>query len=163
MESVMDPFAVKSPAFKDGSFIPEEYTSHGENMSPPLRFKNLPPGTQELVLLCEDPDAPKPPFFHWVAYGLSPHQSELHPGIPEGDFIRGPQVNMSQGVNSAGVVGYMGPKPPQNTGVHRYYFRVYALDQKLNLPPGLSVDEVLNAVKGHVIAETWTMGKHRYH
>lgn len=148
-----------SPAFDDGKPIPKHYTQDGENISPPLAWTNLPQSARELAIICEDPDAPKDsPFIHWVLYGID---ADLH-ALPEAmkhDDIS-PLSQVLQGKNSYGEVGYQGPKPPMGHGWHRYYFRLFALDEKLNLETELTADELLEKIRNHVIAEAETMGKY---
>lgn len=148
-----------SPAFDDGHPIPKHYTQEGENISPPIAWTDLPPSTKELALICEDPDAPgAEPYIHWVAYSIDP---KIH-ALPEA-FKTDEIASLSkvvQGKNSAGKIGYVGPMPPRNHGWHRYYFRLFALDQKLNLQPGLTSDELLEAIRNHLVAEAETVGRY---
>lgn len=152
-------FYLESDAFKNGEQIPEDYTMHGKNLSPPLRWDNVPKSTKELALICEDPDAPKnPPFIHWVLYKIPVSQKELKEGI-------GSEGNLAAkvGKNSTEKTTYMGPEPPPGSGIHRYYFRLFALDQKLDLQDGLTKDELFDAIRNHIISEAEIMGKHSYH
>src|SRR5437016_766070 len=120
-------FKLESPAFKNSAEIPEDYTCHGKNISPPLKWSHVPEHAKELALICEDPDAPeKAPFIHWVAYHIPANFTELKEGVGHAD------KEFAQGKNSAGEITYMGPKPPENTGVHRYYFRLFAVDDTLD-------------------------------
>jgi Raf kinase inhibitor-like YbhB/YbcL family protein len=151
-------FQIRSPVFNFGGNIPVEYTGEGKSVSPPLKWGSPPEGTMELVLICEDPDAPtSEPYVHWIVYGLSPNMSELPAGI--GD--KSPETiefPFRQGQNSRGEVGYTGPRPPSGSGTHHYYFKLYALDTHLQLPWGKTKSEVLNAMEGHILSETEYMG-----
>ena len=117
----MEKLEIQSPAFATGAPIPKEYTQQGSDMSPPLEITNIPKGTQSLVLVCVDPDAPDPEapkltFVHWVAYNLPAQDLS----IPEGADLENLFPGSCEGVNGRGTVGYIGPKPP--IGTHRYFF-----------------------------------------
>ena len=151
-------FLLVSPGFKNGHDIPEQYTAHGKNVSPPLEWYDAPSDAQEFALIMEDPDAPKnPPYIHWVAYHISPDQTELKENVAS----NGGAVVM--GTNSDGMAVYTGPNPPEKTGVHRYYFRLFALDAKLDVQPGATADQLMEAMRGHVIGEAEIVGRHQYH
>lgn len=154
-------FHMESPVFRSGGNIPEDFTGHGKDISPPLKWGNVPPGTQELALICEDPDAPRnPPWVHWVIYNMPANRVELPAGISNEPLD---ELDFEQGENSAGEIGYSGPLPPPETGIHHYYFRLYALNEKLKLPPGLSKYEVMNAIEDHIIGEATVVGTHQHH
>jgi len=156
----LDFFRLESPVFKNGSTIPEEYTGHGRDVSPPMHWSGVPDETRELVLICEDPDAPGvEPFTHWVVYNIQATRDKLPAGIPK-ETSEG--VEYAQGENSYHEIGYRGPNPPPG-GVHHYHFKLFALDTNLNLPPGLSKEEVITAMQGHIIAEAEYIGLHRFH
>lgn len=139
---------LRSAAFQDGMPIPVRYTGDGEDASPPLAWSSAPEGTQELALICEDPDAPRAePFVHWVAFGISPHLM----GLPEN--VGSESVQLEQGRNDFGKIGYGGPQPPEGHGVHDYHFKLYAIDRKLDLEPGATKAELLEAI-GDSIIET---------
>ncbi len=134
-----------SPAFADGERIPRKYTGEGEDVSPPLRWTGLPEGTRQLALICDDPDAPTPrPWVHWVLWGLDPKLE----GLAEGDNGGG-----VEGVTDFGRPGYGGPMPPAGHGPHRYFFRLYALDAPVDLKPGATKYDLLDAMKGHILDE----------
>lgn len=135
-----------SPAFVNGSTIPPRYTCDGDDVSPALDIEDIPPGTESLMLIVEDPDAPRGTWDHWVAYDIAPISH-----IPEAN----PDVG-TPGRNSWGRLGYGGPCPP--SGTHRYVFRVLALDRTLGLPSGATKAEVLEAAHGHVLAEAVLVG-----
>ena len=127
----MEKLEIQSPAFATGAPIPKEYTQQGSDMSPPLEITNIPKGTQSLVLVCVDPDAPDPEapkltFVHWVAYNLPAQDLS----IPEGADLENLFPGSCEGVNGRGTVGYIGPKPP--IGTHRYFFKVFAVDTVLS-------------------------------
>jgi Raf kinase inhibitor-like YbhB/YbcL family protein len=120
-------FSLETPAFESGAPIPQKYTGIGENMAPPLSWRDLPPGTESLVLIVEDHDAPVGTVTHWATYDLDPKIG----GLPEGTQ----EVNIAQAMNDMGHARYDGPKPPKGHGPHRYHFRLSALNVKsLSLP-----------------------------
>jgi Raf kinase inhibitor-like YbhB/YbcL family protein len=140
---------VESPAFSAGFPIPRDCTADGSNASPPLRWSDPPEGTASFALVCEDPDAPRGTFTHWVLFNLPPGARELLPGVPpDPDLTSGAR----QGTNDFGRLGYAGPSPPPGAP-HRYFFKVYALDARLGLPAGATRDQVLGAMRGHHLAE----------
>lgn len=141
---------LSSPAFEPGGRIPRQYTGEGPDLSPPLAWSGVPAGTRELALLCDDPDAPTPkPWVHWVLFGLEPTLD----GLAEGDDGGG-----VSGATDFGRTGWGGPMPPRGHGVHRYHFRLFALDARLKLPPAPTKEQLLAAVKGHVLAEAELVG-----
>jgi Raf kinase inhibitor-like YbhB/YbcL family protein len=137
-----------SPAFEYGRRIPVRHTGDGDDLSPPLRLSDLPDGTVTLALVVEDPDVPKATWDHWVAYDIEPVLE-----IPEGVESLG-----TPGRNSWRRFGYTGPCPP--TGIHRYLFRVYALDRTLGLEDGADKKTLTDAMKGHVVREATLMGRY---
>jgi len=144
---------IKSRAFKDGEPIPTEYSCEGLNFSPPLELESITHDAVSIAIICEDPDAPSGIWSHWVIFNLPPKTTEL----PERVMTRETLENgATQGSNGWGTIGYRGPCPP--SGTHRYYFRIYALDVKLNLPAGVTREELLKALKNHVLDEGQIMG-----
>jgi len=152
--------SISTTAFADGQPIPEKYTVEGEDVSPALSWSDLPPGTKQLALIVDDPDAPTPePWVHWVIYGIPAERKGLPEAVPQTE--RPDKVpGAVQGKNSWKTenVGYRGPAPPPADDAHRYFFKLYALDMALALKPGLTKDELLSAMKGHVLAEAQIMG-----
>ena len=147
---------ITSSAFTEGSMIPEKYTCDGQDISPPLEWKIAPVGTKSFTLISDDPDAPVGTWVHWVAYNIPSNTTKLDENVkPEKEFKNG----MRQGSNSWPKIGYGGPCPP--SGTHRYYFKLYALDVVLDIKPGATKEQVLQLMKGHVIAEAQLMGKYK--
>ena len=163
-ESVPPPAKIElTSTFADGESIPVKYTADGEDVSPPLTWSGLPAGTKELALICDDPDAPDPdnprtePWVHWVAYKIPANTGSLPEAIAR--EARPNHTGIAQGHNSWGAgqnVGYRGPAPP--IGKHRYFFKLYALDIELPDEPGLDKASLLEAIKGHILAEGQLMG-----
>jgi Raf kinase inhibitor-like YbhB/YbcL family protein len=140
--------------FQEGGEIPSRFTSDGENISPELSWKDAPPNTKSFALIMHDPDAPKAGgFTHWVVYNIGPGVGHVEQGVPRDKEIKGVGL---QGKNEAGKLGYIGPAPP--SGVHRYFFQLYALDCPLDLEGGASFGEVQAAMKGHLLAQAELMG-----
>lgn len=143
-----------SGAFESGDSIPRKYTCDGDNISPPLSWRFVPDEANALVLVCDDPDAPEGPFVHWVLYDLPVDIRRLEEDVPRRDRLASGGV---QGRNGSGKIGYSGPCPPRGSA-HHYYFRLYALDQSLNLPPGATRQQVLNRIEGHVLDNARLLG-----
>ena len=147
---------ITSSAFTEGSMIPAKYTCDGQDISPPLEWKNAPAGTKSFALISDDPDAPAGIWVHWVAYNIPANVIKLDENVkPEKEFKNG----MRQGSNSWPKIGYGGPCHP--SGTHRYYFKLYALDTVLNIKPGATKTHVLQSMKVHVLAEVQLMGKYK--
>jgi len=147
-------FRFFSNAFPEGGSIPEIYTCQGADVSPALEWQGEPTGTLSFSLVVEDPDAPAGIWTHWLLYDLQPNVHQLSQG-----FKPASKLGLS-GTNDFGKQGYGGPCPPRGHGPHRYFFRLYALDvHTLGLPAGVKRAELLEALKGHVLAEAQTMGR----
>jgi Raf kinase inhibitor-like YbhB/YbcL family protein len=141
-------FALESSAFEHAQPIPSRYTCDGDDVSPPLRWVNVPEDAQSLALLVDDPDAPRGVFTHWVAWGLDRGAG----GLGEGEAVSG------EGRNDFGTVGYRGPCPPPGHGPHRYVFRLYALDRDLELGPQAGKPGLEQAIEGHVLTTAELVG-----
>ncbi len=146
----MAEFRLTSPAFEHDQPLPERHTGEGDDVSPPLEWSSCPEGTRELVLICDDPDAEAGVFTHWVVYGISPDDKGLPEAVPRDAIIDEP-VPLVQGLNEFGESGFNGPVADEDRGPHRCFFRLFALDTELDLPPGATRGEIRNAAKGHVI------------
>jgi Raf kinase inhibitor-like YbhB/YbcL family protein len=148
---------VTSPAFTQGAAIPRQYTGDGADTSPPLRWTDPPAGAKSLALVCEDPDAPRGTWTHWVLFNLPADLKELKEHVPTTKDLA---AGARQGTNDFGKIGYGGPAPPKGKP-HRYFFKLYALDTTLDLPAGAKRQEVLDAIKGHTVAEGEVMGTYQ--
>ncbi len=152
------PLAITSPAFEHEGEIPKLYTCQGKDISPALAWTGAPAGTKSFVLIVDDPDAPDPKapklvWVHWVLYNLASDT----PGLPEGAGGEPPPAGAGAGWNDFKRTAYGGPCPP--IGRHRYYFKLYALDSVLRgLTSKAGKNDVLAAMKGHVLAEAVLMG-----
>ncbi len=153
---------VTSTAFGPGESIPRKHTGEGDDLSPPIAWSGVPEEAQEIVVLCDDPDAPTPePWVHWLIYGIPPDLGGLPEGVPNEPRLQDPPGAV-QGKNSweSGItIGYRGPMPPPGKP-HRYHFKVYALDANLSLEPGGDKPALLQAIEGHVLAEGELMGRY---
>ncbi len=146
--------SLTSTAFENGGAIPRRHTGDGEDLSPPLAWAGVPEGTRELALVCDDPDAPTPqPWVHWVLFNVPPDVTSLPEGVPRKARLTEP-FTATQGVNSwmSDNTGYRGPAPPRGHGMHHYHFVLYALDQRVTLPPSADRPGLMKAIKGHVLA-----------
>ncbi len=149
---------ITSSAFADNDEIPQKYTCEGEDLSPPLNFSGVPQGARSLVLIVDDPDAPDPKaprmtYVHWVLFDLPPDTAEIVEGmvaLPAGT---------KSGLNDWKRTGYGGPCPP--IGRHRYFFKLYALDAKLEGLSAATKADVVAAMQGHVLAEAQIIGTYQ--
>jgi Raf kinase inhibitor-like YbhB/YbcL family protein len=144
---------VESPTLKADQPMPREYSADGRNVSPPLSWSNVPAATKAFAVVLEDPDAGNPPpFVHWVIYRIPATAKGLPENIPfEPDMPMPPEIaGAIQGVSGFRRPIYRGPAPPPGK-VHHYHFVVFALDANLDLKPGLTRAELLDAIKGHVV------------
>lgn len=150
---------ITSSAFENNENIPKKYSCDGQSINPPLQFLDVPQNAKSLVLIVDDPDAPMGTFDHWVLFNMEPKLK----GIEEGNLPN----EVTAGKNSAGQTIYTAPCPPPaspeqlqrgESGTHRYFFKLYALDEMLDAKPGISKKEVENAMQGHVIASSELVG-----
>jgi Raf kinase inhibitor-like YbhB/YbcL family protein len=143
-----------SPAFGHGSRIPDAYTCEGEDVSPPLRWSGCPVEARSLALVCDDPDAPRGTWVHWVLFNLPREAVELAQGVPA---VQELPSGARQGRNDSGRIGYMGPCPPPGKP-HRYFFRIYAVDITLSLAAGVTKAELERALDQHILGQGTLMG-----
>ena len=143
---------VTSSAFSDGGTIPQKYSCDGQNVSPPLEWRGAPDRTKSFAIICDDPDAPRGSFTHWLLYDIPPTTTAL----PEGDAYTG-----TAGLNGFGKSGYGGPCPPRDDPAHHYAFRVYALDVPSLGNPGLGTHDLAKAMEQHVLDQGSLTGTYR--
>ena len=148
-----------SSAFAEGTPIPvnAKRTCDGQDVSPPLKWRDTPEGVSSWALIADDPDAPAGTWVHWVLYNLPPTTAELPEGVPTSESIAG---GGKQGRNDFGRIGYGGPCPPRGTP-HRYFLKLYALDAELHLPARAAKQDVERAMRGHILAEGQLMGTYK--
>jgi len=146
---------IKSTAFKHNGFIPTQYTCDGSDVSPALSWAEPPAGTESFALIMDDPDAPMGTFVHWVVYNLPATARQLPERVPGNSEVQGG----FQGVNDFPKTGYGGPCPPPGKP-HRYFFKLYALDSKLDLKGEVKKRDIEAALKGHVLAHAELIGRY---
>ncbi|MBI4463904.1 MAG: YbhB/YbcL family Raf kinase inhibitor-like protein [Acidobacteria bacterium] len=139
---------LSSPAFQHNQRIPAKYTCDGQDINPPLQIAEAPEGAQSLALIMDDPDAPRGTWVHWTVWNTDPKTSE----IAENSVPRG----AAQGMTDFRRPGYGGPCPP--SGTHRYFFKLYALDTKLNLPAKTDKKALEKAMEGHTLERVELVG-----
>ena len=152
----MPALILESPVFTQGGTIPDNYTCRGTNISPPLTWNNVPYVTKSLALLMDDPDAPKGTFTHWVAYNIAPGIKSFSDNVS----AMGNDTVMIQGQNSSGGTGYTGPCPPQGNGLHRYFFKLFALDINSALPANASRADLEKVMEGHILSQAELVGRY---
>jgi len=147
-EGASPSFKISSPAFEDQGRIPPPFTCDGANIHPPLRIENIPRGTKSLALILDDMDAPRGSYVHWILWNIDPGVKEIRENwVPEGAV---------QGLNDFKKNHYGGPCPPRRA--HRYVFRMYALDTRLDLRPQSIKADLERAMKGHILAQAQWVG-----
>lgn len=144
-------------AFAEGQPIPRRHAFDDQDLSPTLQWSGVPPAAKSLALICDDPDAPMGTWVHWVIYDLPPATAGLAEGVAKSPELAN---GAKQGVNDYKRIGYGGPCPPPGKP-HRYFFKLYALDAKPDLKPGLMKKDLLKAMDGHVLAEGQLMGTYQ--
>jgi len=149
---------VRSAAFENGHAIPKKHSGEGEDISPPLAWEGVPPESKQLALICDDPDAPREePWVHWLIYNIPPGVKELPEGVKPQEHPAEP-TQTAQGENSWGNIGYGGPMPPPGHGTHHYHFRLYAASVEPGLDPGLTKQQLLDALGDRALAEGELIG-----
>jgi len=138
---------VSSPSFENGGTIPTKYIKNGENISPPLIFSNVPENAKSLVLIMDDPGGPLITFVHWLVWNIPSNTAKI---------LEGENIIYPQGKNTLRKHGYVGPCPP--FGIHRYFFRLYALDTTIDLEPGANKKRLEKEISKHIIAEAQMIG-----
>ncbi|MBI4231865.1 YbhB/YbcL family Raf kinase inhibitor-like protein [Candidatus Peregrinibacteria bacterium] len=141
---------ILSADFENEGTIPAKYTCDGDDVSPPLTLAEVPEDAESLVIISDDPDAPAGTWVHWLMWNINPATTEFPANSVPTDAV--------EGTNSFKNIGYGGPCPP--SGVHRYYFRVYALDTVLDLPEGSTREALDQAMEGHIIDRGELMAKY---
>ncbi len=140
---------ITSPVFNEGQTILAKYTCKGEDINPPLMIENVSPDAKSLVLIVDDPDAPMGTFTHWLVWNIPPSIKKIEENsVPEGAIL---------GTNDFGKTAYGGPCPPY--GVHRYFFKIYALNTILSLKAGADCSQLEKAMEGHIVDQGSLMGK----
>ncbi len=154
-EKKMD-FKIFSTAFKEGEMIPDKYTCDGINISPPLNWSNPPAGTKTFTLINDDPDAPIGDWVHWIVFNIPTDVRELKEEASSKHLL--PKGSL-EGMNDFRKNNYGGPCPP--LGTHRYFFKLFALDIVLPLKESAVKKQLLDSMKGHILAEATLIGKYK--
>jgi Raf kinase inhibitor-like YbhB/YbcL family protein len=157
MMNVKSKLALISSSFEPDGPIANKHTCDGEDISPELSWERAPEGTETYALIVDDPDAPGRVFTHWVVYNIPASVTGFEEGMSAFEIVK---AGASQGRNDFGQAGYGGPCPPPGKA-HHYHFRLYAIDTILDIPSGVAKSTVLNAMKGHVLAETEIVGLYK--
>ena len=144
--------SITSPSFQAGGDIPTKFTCNGTNVSPELQISSVPNEAKSLVLIVDDPDAPRGLFTHWIVWNIDPKTTRMAENSA-------PTAGV-QGINDFGKRNYGGPCPP--SGTHRYFFKIFALDTKLELKPGARRAELDAAMRGHILAQGELMGRYSH-
>lgn len=150
-------FEIKTDAFSRGGDVPTQHTCDGQNISPALHWDNAPQATKSFALVMDDPDALLGGWIHWVVYGIPAAVDQLKEGVPKSETLAN---GSKQGITDFQRPGYDGPCPPPGKP-HRYYFKLYALDTLLDLPPNQTRAKLLEAMAGHILAEARLMGHYQ--
>jgi Raf kinase inhibitor-like YbhB/YbcL family protein len=151
------PFELRSSAFRQNQAIPKKYTCDGSDVSVPLNWNDPVHETKSFALIADDPDAPRGTWVHWVLYDVPADTRELAEGIPAKETL---DDGAKQGKNDFGKIGYGGPCPPPGP-VHHYHFKLYALDKMVGLRPGATKQQLLDAMKGHILAQAELIGTYK--
>ena len=144
--------SITSPSFQASGGIPAKFTCNGTNVSPELQISSVPNEAKSLVLIVDDPDAPRGLFTHWIVWNIDPKTTRMAENSA-------PTAGV-QGINDFGKRNYGGPCPP--SGTHRYFFKIFALDTKLELKPGARRAELDAAMRGHILAQGELMGRYSH-
>ncbi len=141
---------ISTKTFSERRPIPERFTADGKNINPPLNISGVPGEAKSLALIVDDPDAPMGTWTHWLVWNIKPGTTVIkEDSVPSGAAI---------GTNDGGTAQYVGPSPPR--GTHRYYFRLFALDQTLNLSAGATREALEDAMQDHILARSELLGRY---
>ena len=149
---------LESASFREGEPIPKEHSRDGADSHPALAWSGAPKGARSFALICDDPDAPRGRWVHWILYDIPAEASALPASVSKTERHAS---GGTHGRSDFNELGWGGPAPPRGHGVHHYEFHLYALDAKLGLPPGAGRRELEAAMKGHVLEETTLTGTYR--
>lgn len=152
--TAMDKITLTSTAFKPGEPIPKKYTCTSDDVSPELSWSGVPASAKSLVLICDDPDAPRGTWVHWVLYDLDPKTTSLPENVAKD---RAGPAGSKQGTNDFKRIGYGGPCPPPGAP-HRYFFKLFAIDKSLGWDAGAAKADVMRALEGHIVGQGELIG-----
>ena len=146
---------IESSAFVDDGKIPSTYTCDGKNINPEILIAGVPEDAVSLVLIVYDPDVPKSIradgiWTHWLVWNILADTKKISEGEEPPGVV---------GENTGGEFGYQGPCPP--SGEHRYFFKLYALDSRLNLSEeGTTKNDIEEEISNHIIAQSELVGRY---
>lgn len=141
---------ITSPVFKNNETLPVKYTCEGDNINPPLKISGTPENAKSLILIVDDPDAPAGLWTHWTAWNIDPKTTEISENsVP---------INSVEGITSFGNIGYGAPCPPKNSGTHRYFFKIYAIDHTLDLPTSITAEELYKTIEPSIVDKAEIIG-----
>ncbi|MBO8161566.1 MAG: YbhB/YbcL family Raf kinase inhibitor-like protein [Thermosipho sp. (in: Bacteria)] len=146
--------------FDNNDYIPEKYTCDGENINPEMVIFDIPKETKTLAIICDDPDAPSKTFVHWIIWNITVKESPviIPEGIPKSSKLPN---GAQQGINDFGRIGYDGPCPPKTHNVHHYFFKVYALNNVLNLDGKVTKHVLESAIEPYIISKGEIIGLYK--
>jgi Raf kinase inhibitor-like YbhB/YbcL family protein len=146
-------FSLYSPVFMNSERMAVRYTADGSNLSPPLRWCDVPEGTQSFALVCDDPDAGDGPMVHWVLYDIPAEVHAIDGNLPAQQIVL---QKAKHGRNDFGTIGYSGPAPPPGS-LHRYFFKLYALEDESQLEPGATCTDLTAAIEYQILGQARLM------
>lgn len=149
---------LSTDAIDSHGYFDPRYTCDVDNSSPELHWEEVPNQAESFALIAEDPDTPQGIFIHWVVYQIPKSLDHLPAGMPPQDLLPN---GIRQGLNSSQKLGYLGPCPRRGDDPHHYFFRLYALSQKIELPPRASAEQVKSAIQPYILDEAKVMGKYQ--
>jgi Raf kinase inhibitor-like YbhB/YbcL family protein len=149
-------FRITSRVFKEGADIPAHYTPDGENVSPPIEWLDAPPDAKSFALIMYDADSPSGDFTHWLVYNIPTTVILLPEAFPP---MKSLPNGIRQGVNDFGGIGYHGPEPP--SGIHRYFFKIYALTAALDLEDGVKRPQLEKSIQRRIVEQAELMGQYQ--
>jgi len=150
-EAAVENMKIESTAFGNDEMIPVNYTCDGEDINPPLTISGVPVDAQSLVLIVDDPDAPAGTWLHWAVWNIDPAAAEIQENSVPARAV--------EGETDFGAPGYRGPCPP--SGIHHYFFKLYALDTDLGLSASATVQDIEEAMDGHMIDSAELVGLYK--
>ncbi len=145
-------FQIHIPVLESNQYIPSKYTCDGLDVSPPIHWMYIPENTKSFAIIMDDPDAPIGLWIHWVVYNIPSEITELPEDLPKKEIVSIEGNSITQGKNSWNRIGYGGPCPPDKE--HRYFFKIYALKEKTNLPPKLTAKDLEKNIQRLIIEKS---------
>ena len=142
---------ISIPSFSKDNEIPSQFTCDGSDINPEIIIQDVPKSAKSLVLIMDDPDATRGTFVHWIMWNISPDTRKIESNSAPQSAI--------QGLNGAKKFGYIGPCPP--SGTHRYFFKLYALNKRLELDLNTDAAGLIKAMEGNILSQAQTIGLYK--